>query len=413
MANLHDRNLQQAMDKLSPLNDALANCLTQGLGGASRDAVATVLGWIDWQEDQQVLALVEHLGAKQRMGTAIGAFEAGISGLDMTRNAAMGSWKGSAANAFDAFCDVLVDNGRKLVEQLEALDRSMSEGAGTATGEMAVLTRNVLKAADEIADNPQTKKGVEFIRDGSVEKYKDGQLLVETALQQLKDSVLAEVNRIPSEVTGLVKRHAHDIGLRDPNTSRPESATGGKFPSHSNRVKERTGTGMREAIADLWKGRRQLDEAWRMSLYAFGTSANAQATVKAWQQVIAYRGTDMSRCIRWAEALYGAMAYTWLTYDMCESLNQERAIQAMNADWERHRLWDYSKVNGPRIPSGGPDGRDRAWPSIPDDSMIGQQLDALENGWDGRGVPPLKPKQPSDIEPGDILNPQPGKGTRK
>jgi hypothetical protein len=329
------------------------------------------------------------------------------------RNAAMEAWEGSAANAFDAFFDVLLENGRKLVNELEAMTRSMSEGGGTATGEMDVLTRNVLKAADWIAENPQTTKGIEYIRDGSTDKLKDGQPLVETALQQLKDAVASEVNRIPSEVTGLVSRHGRDIGLRDPNNSQPEPATGGKFPGHTNQVKRQTGTGMRVAIADLFKARKHLDEAWRMSMYAFGTSANAQATVKAWQKAIAYRGTEMSRCIRWAEALYGAMAYTWLTYDMCEGLNQDAAIKAMNADWERHRLWDYSRGNSRPYPTAGPNGESRAWPSIPNDSMIGQQLDALEKGWDGQGVAPIEPKEPKDITPTDILNPQPGKGMKK
>jgi uncharacterized protein YukE len=166
-SQLRDRNLRQAKDELARLSQALGMLNVNQAGNdvvGAADPVGDVLAWIDWNESQ-LQPSVQALGAKQRMGTAIGELSAAIDGIQISRNAALDAWKGTAANAFRAYSDVLLENCRKIVPELEAMARTMSDdhSAESVPHNMKELTKNVWKAAGVIADDPKTRKGIDAV----------------------------------------------------------------------------------------------------------------------------------------------------------------------------------------------------------------------------------------------------------
>jgi hypothetical protein len=395
---LHDPNLRQARDELARLIQALATLQVNQVGGdiANQDPVTGVLAWIDWDESR-LRPSVEALGAKQRAGTAIGEFTTGIEVVEGARDSALEMWKGDAANVFRAYSEVVLDNCRKIVPELEAMYRTISEAAGddSVPGGMEERTKAVWKEAAAIADDPQTRKGIDAVlhvgENGT--SIEDGRLLLLGAITQLKDRVTAQIERIDDDVTPLASRHVRVIDQRDPAQTPAQPKTG--FEIRLAEAKK-VATAMRMGIADMVRAKKLLDQVWGVPNWTFGTSNNATTLHKTWQKAVTYRANELHRCIKWVEGMYGGMSATFHLYSMMEWQTNEAVGRVLNADLEKQKLRDYSQEKIPNVSDGGvvlPPGLN---------SYLKQEIEALHSGrWDGVGNPPSRPpKLPEDLPMG-------------
>jgi hypothetical protein len=396
---LHDANLQKAKGELTQLIQALAALQITQVGGdaVGLDPVTATLAWIDWDE-ARLRPSVEALGAAQRSGTAIGEFTTGIEVVESARDSAMDMWKGDAANVFLAYSNVVLDNCRKIVPELDAMRRTISEADGgedSVPGGMKERTKAAWKAAAAIADDPQTRRGIDAVlhRGENGTSLADGRLLLLDAITQLKDRVTAQIERIDDEVTPLVSRHIRVIEQRDPEQTPTQPKTGFEIRLPEAR---KVATAMRMGIADMVRAKKLLDQVWAVPNWTFGTSNNATALLKAWQKAVTYRANELHRCIKKVEGMYGGMSATFHLYSIIEFQTNEAVGRILNGDLERQKLHDYSQERIPTTSDGG-----LVLPPLLN-SYLKEEIAALHSGkWDGVGNPPrLPPNLPEDLPMG-------------
>ncbi|MEQ7010728.1 hypothetical protein ABN028_31565 [Actinopolymorpha sp. B17G11] len=389
MTGLLDSNLQRAYDDLADVRRALAflHIADSGRG----DPIATILAWIDWDESKPWDS-ANHVGRGPSSG--MGEMQTAIDELTKQRNALATAWKGAAAEVFLDFSASVLENCRRVVEELQAMVKVMASGEGTTHQAMKDLTKNAWKAAGDIADDSKVKEAVERIfHSNDQQERSDARLELLGVIERLKRGVTAEVDRIDENVLVLVKPFAYELSLKNPLTG------AGGPPSKTEidlNIARPAGQAMLPAIAGIKRAARSMEEAWHaVDQYSFGTSANAQQVLHTWRQALAHRRTDIANCYGQAKGMYGGMSAVMHRYAYIENNNQERIDNILSGDMQRQRLDDYWHKNA----SGkGPDG---TAPIYNETAETEAELDALDEGWNGKG------DVPSDSGPGEVKNPEP------
>lgn len=389
MSGLHDANLRNAYDEIADVRQALDFLSISN--SSSPDQIHEILSWIDW-DSSKVAEAATHLGRVGWATSAIGEMRHSFDILTQKCGIARGAWSGAAADTFQNFSQVVLQNGQQVINELNA----MATAIGDAPGAMEDLTKSVWKSAGGIADDPKVKKAIADIYSNNDHKRHDAMLELTGALAELKRGVENSVDRIDNDVLPIIKKHTARVELRNPAQSPVGYSTGFRMDYWTVRKANRE---MRVAIAGIKRAKNQLGQAWRaIPSYTFGTSASAQAVVRAWQTAIESRMADVETCYREAKGVFGGSQTAMVIYREHEGMATKDIEKAVSPDIERHRLIAYSSGGHGNFAGKGPDGLG------PDDNEVGfveDQLNALDNGWGGRGATPPDPG-PTQPDPTDF-----------
>ena len=390
MTTLRDTNVRRAYDDLADVRRALAFLHIADSG--VRDEIGTVLSWLDWDESKPWDS-ANHVGRGSASG--VSEMQTAIDELSKQRNALAVAWKGSAAEVFQDFAKAVLDNCRRVVKELQSMVNVMASGEGTTHQAMKDLTRDVWRCAGGIGDDPRVKEAVDDILTSKGQKQvrSDARLELLGAVERLKGSVVAEIKRIDENVLPLVKPFSYELSLTNPlsGAGGPPAATEIDLD-----VARQVGRAMLPAIAGIKRAARSMEEAWHaVDQYSFGTSSNAQQVLKTWRQGLVHRRTDIADCYGQAKGMYGGLSAVMHRYAYIENSNQDRIDMVLSADMQRQRLHDYWHRNAA---GKDPDGIGPIYNEV---AGTEAELDALDEGWNGRG--PV----PSDFKPGEIKDPQP------
>jgi hypothetical protein len=426
MAVLLDTNLQRAYNELGPsdgrpsngdrpdgragsasertLGDALALLAMLDSGGP--DHIANILGWIDWDESKPWDS-ANHVGRGPSSG--VGEMRSAIDAFTRQCNALSGVWEGAAADAFQEYSKNVLENCRRVTDRLEAMLKVMASGDGTTHEAMKDLTRKVWESAGDIADDKKIRAAVTTIVEGlrtigdpdaeDVQKRKDAQLELMGGVDRLKKSVTREVERIDDDVLQLVMPFTEPVDLKNPLASRVGPPTHFKLDQkEAMRIVEQQ---MPSAIAGVKRAKHQMEHAWHaITDYDFGTSPNAQAVVTMWRKALTNRASELAECYGQSKGMYaGAMTVIYNSI-VTDNWNQEQLDKGFSAEYARQRLHDYWHRNASRaVYSHAPN---NGLPSYYEKEHVEPRLDALDEGWNGKGKPPAEVKDPEGEHAAEI-----------
>lgn len=384
MADLHDANLRNAYDELANVRQALDFLSIPS--SESPHQIRDILSWIDWDEPN-VEESATHLGRAGWATSAIGELQHAFDILTQKCGLARRFWDGAAADTFQNFSHIVLQNGQQVISELNAMATAIGDSAPQA---MEDLTKSVWKAAGGIADEPKVKQAIADIYSKTTpHKRRDAMLELTGALAQLKRSVETAVDRIDNDVLPIIKKHTARVELRNPAQSPVGHSAGFRMDYWAVRRANRE---MRVAIAGIKQAKNQLGKAWQtISPYSFGTSANAQEVARAWRAAVASRMADVETCYREAKGVFGGIQAAMVMYREHEGWSTKEIERVISPAIERHRLIAYSHYN---YAGKGPDG---LGPDDNETTFVENELNALDRGWGGRGATPPDPNPPRPV----------------